>query len=331
MNRADEGYADMTLALGKDLLKIPGDVAHKVPCQVTPGLYTDRALDIDQDDEAWVALSPDQQRSRIAARQAAEARAVAACGTCPILEGCREWAVKQGAAVFGVAGGLTHEERTGDRLLVLDTRMRGPFGQVRDDLVERWSSAGVPTATIATWLECDVRTVERRRERLASGRAIRFAPSPALPAESPEEACGVTELTDAGLEAVNSGRAKHAVRAAATPLVPTRVSDETAALFDALSDGAQRDRSEIVDGVLHLVDRKTALAKAPQGRTYASDDDKARIGARKFIMNRLDIAVRSGRVIEVTTENGRKLVSMEPTSASVWREWRGDGDQAQAG
>ena len=68
------------------LFVIPDDLVNQVPCQTQTNLYTDNALDIDIDDDEWVRLSRDEQYGRLTAKQAAEARAVAACGTCPLLD-----------------------------------------------------------------------------------------------------------------------------------------------------------------------------------------------------------------------------------------------------
>jgi len=317
----------MTIGLGDTLLRIPNEVEHLVPCLQSPSLFTDPALDLDQDDESWVLLSTSQQHFQIAARQAAEERAVAACRTCPILDECREWAMEQGSGVFGVAGGLTYEQRTGGgrkALPAVNHAHRANLGNSSDDQIVRWSAAGVPDSTIAQWLECDVSTVEKRKEYLSATHTVDPFTEEARDTAplSCDSNIDSTLSADPGLYAVAAGRAKAAMKAASSRLIPGRVSRETAALFDVLCAGGQRDRSEIVDSVLHVVDRQVALAKAPAGRNYADEDTKVRTGARKFLMNRLDIAVRTGRIIEVTTNNGRKLISMEPTSAAAWRDWR---------
>ena len=42
--------------------------------------------------------------------------------------------------------------------------------------------------------------------------------------------------------------------------------------------------------------------------------------ARKFLMNRIDIAVRRGRLISMTTDSGKTLICMEESAAKTWRQ-----------
>lgn len=57
---------------------------------------------------------PDGPRYDRAGARAAEARAVAVCAACPVREECREHAFRV-KMEFGVAGGLTEEERRSRR------------------------------------------------------------------------------------------------------------------------------------------------------------------------------------------------------------------------
>lgn len=300
------------------LFTIPEHLLSSTPCQVTPDLYTTPALDIDIDDDEWVRLSRDEQYGQLAAKQAAEAAAVAACGTCPLLDACRTWATEMGDRVFGVAGGLTHEERSGSssRVVIADPTVRGPLGQVRDDLIERWTAAGLSNKQIAERLGCNVRTVERRKAGMAAGTARRFGVAADLAPAAPPV------LADLATQTQGLAPVVEAKDAAAGTLIPQRVSAETAVIFDALLDGALRDRSEIVDLAVDSVDEAVALATAPNDRVYPDRATQVRIGARKFLMNRVDIAIRRGRIQLVKTDAGKSLICLEPGTAATWREYR---------
>jgi hypothetical protein len=299
----------------QDLFTIPDGMGNQIPCQINPDLYSDPALDIDIDDDDWVRLSRDEQVARLEAKNIVEQAAVDSCMDCPLMLQCREWGQRMGANVFGVVGGLTMEERSETTVAVslLDPTERGPQGQVRDDLIERWVAAGISNRVIAERLGCNVRTVERRRAGLASGKTIRYgtAPQVELPTVSP----AVLAASAASAAPV---QAKDAAQAT---LQPQRVSPETAAVFDALMDGALRDRAEIVNLAIAHVDRSIALKTAPNGRAYADNDAKIAVGARKFIMNRIDIAVRRGRIQLVTTDN-KVLICLSPETAAAWSAHR---------
>jgi hypothetical protein len=300
------------------LFVIPEDLIPITPCQVSPDLYTDPALDIDMDEADWLTLTHDEQWGTLAAKQAAEAAAVAACSGCPLLDSCRTWATGMGDAVFGVAGGLTHEERVGNRstrIVVADPTSRGPAGQVRDDLIERLAAAGLSNRAIAERLACNVRTVERRKAGLLNGKTRLFT----APVEQVGSANVLAELavTTTGLAPVAEAK-----DVAANTLQPQRISPETAAIFDALIDGALRDRSEIIDLALDQVDTDTALGTAPADRSYPDRQTRIRVGARKFLMNRVDIAIRRGRIQLVKTD-AKALICLEPETASAWRAHRG--------
>jgi hypothetical protein len=305
-----------------DTFVIPDDIAHLVPCQTSPELFTDPALDIDIDDDEWIGLTIDEQTARVAAKQAAELRAKAACGGCPKLFECGIWANAMGQDVFGVAGGLAQDERPGHKAVpyITDYTERGPLGQVRDDLVERWAAAGVSNKQIAERLGCNVRTVERRRAGIAAGTIIPFNPEDptslnAAPAQ-PRTSAKTFEITTPAPDT-----------AAASPLIIARVTDETAALFDALADGRFHDRDQVIAAVAHTVDRDTALKTAPKSRTYADSDAQAATGARKFLMNRIDIAVRRGRIQIVTDADGQVLLCLEADTARTWAAHRAPADQ----
>lgn len=296
------------------LFVIPDGLINQVPCQTQAALYEDPALDIDMDDDSWVLASREEQFARLAAKQAAEANAVAACGGCPLIAECRNWATSMGQDVFGVVGGMTQEERPNHKTVayITDYTERGPLGQVRDDLIERWVKAGIPNKQIAERLGCNVRTVERRRAGLAAGSVVVF--NPEAPAPVKEEA--IAAPVDADKVPV---LAANPATAAKVSLLTQRVSPETAAVYDALSDGRFHDRSEIIAATLDLVDRATALKTAPKGRTYADEEAQAAVGARKFLLNRIDIAIRRGRIHSVVSDTGRTLICLEADTAATWK------------
>jgi hypothetical protein len=294
--------------------RIPEDMIGKTPCQKTPILFEDPALDIDLDDAEWLALDSNEQQNRLMAKRTAEETAVAACNTCPLLDACKEWAMKIGGEVFGVVGGTTTEERIGSVStckVAVDTKQRGPQGQVRDDLIAKWSKEGLTNKNIADRLGCAVRTVERRKIKLADGTGQRFDGR-------------VSTHILANLIPVEAGCEVSANRLspATSDLEVNRVSTETAFIYDLLMDGGLRDRNAVIETAVTTIDRNTALTTAPDGRIYEDDDSKASVGARKFIMNRIDIAVRRGRVIIMRTESGKTLICMEPNAARTWTQHR---------
>jgi hypothetical protein len=292
---------------------IPEDMIGKTPCQSNPILYEDPALDIDLDDSEWLSLTSEEQQERLSAKKTAENSAVAACNTCPLLEACKEWAMKVGGEVFGVVGGTTTEDRLGiaTRRIVIDTKQRGPQGQVRDDLIAKWSSEGLSNKHIADRLGCNIRTVERRKIKLIDGTGQHFDGR-------------IATHTLASLLPVEAGSDILASRihVAASDLDVNRVSTETALIYDLLMDGGLRDRNAVIDAVVPIIDIETALTSAPEGRIYKNDSAKANVGARKFIMNRIDIAVRRGRVVIMKTESGKTLISMEASAAQIWQGHR---------
>lgn len=294
------------------LFTIPDSELHDVPCQIAPQLYTNPALDIDVDEDDWILADLDTQQQRLDAKERAEATAVAACHGCPMLTQCRNWALTMGQDVFGVAGGLTQAERPNHTqvVAVTDYTARGPQGQVRDDLIDRWVKAGISNKQIAERLGCNVRTVERRRAGLSAGNILIFDPEAALAGTPETPADNVTSIAGAAL-----------ATAAKVALIPQRVTPETAAIFDALLDGRLHDRDDVIAAATPLVDRVTALATAPKGRSYASSDAQAIVGARKFVLNRVDIAVRRGR-IRVVKDLDSVQVCLSPETATVWRSYR---------
>lgn len=289
---------------------IPEDMMGKTPCQVSPIIYEDPALDISLDDAEWLALDSAEQKARLDAKRAAEELAIAACNTCPLLEQCKDWAMKMQENVFGVVGGTTIEQRSNNVVIreVINAKERGPRGRVRDDLILQWAEAGTSNKVIASRLGCNVRTVERRRVRLAEEAAAKdnlFVPV-------------IENLGVSGFVIVED----RDITAAAKDLAPNRVSPETALIFDALMDGALRDREQIIKSLIPFISEEVALSTAPMGRSYASFDLQVKVGARKFLMNRIDIAVRRGRLISMNTDSGKTLICMEESAAQTWRSYK---------
>lgn len=311
---------------------IPEDLIGKTPCQASPILYEDPALEIDLDDAEWLTLSGQEQHAKLEAKRRAEENAIAACNTCPLLEACREWAMEVGDGVFGVVGGTTLEQRIGiaSTKIPVDTRLRGPLGQVRDDLIEEWTNQGISNRVIAQRLGCNIRTVERRKAKLAAGTAKRFDGSSAslenhladnsiLPVGVSFSGTAIRDMVSSEAQLSN---VDNRLDVASNNLIPSRVSAETAIIFDLLIDGGLRDRNSVIDAVIPTIDRQVALDSAPDGRLYEDDAAKIAVGARKFIMNRIDIAVRRGRIVSMKTESGKILICLEKKVASIWRAYR---------
>jgi hypothetical protein len=295
-----------------------------LPCQLSRHVFEHPALDIDVDEDEWIRVPQESKIARLEEKEKVEACAAALCGGCPILEQCREWAVGMGQDVFGVVGGLTAAQRPDFQStpVVTNYTERGPLGQVRDDLIVKWAAAGLSNRQIAERLECNVRTVERRRAGLAAGTVVTFDPE------------GATK--DEGLrgKAVrmrgNSARpvSIKPVAAARTPLRAQRVTAETAAMYDLLLDGHAHSREEIVAAIMKYVDREVALRTAPKGRNYPNEDVKAQVGARRFLLNRIDIAVRRGRINMQAVGNRNVTLSLAPDSAEMWASHRSSHSSA---
>ena len=289
---------------------IPDDMLGKTPCQVSPIIYEDPALDISLDDSEWLALDSSEQKARLDAKRAAEELAIAACNSCPLIEQCKEWAMKMQENVFGVVGGTTIEQRSNNVVVreVVNAQERGPRGRVRDDLIVEWAAAGASNRVIASRLGCNVRTVERRRAKLAE----------AATADNGNYVPIINDLEVAGSVTIDDREET----TAAKDLAPHRVSPETALIFDALMDGALRDREQIINSLISSVAEEVALSTAPTGRSYESYELQVKVGARKFLMNRIDIAVRRGRLISMNTDTGKTLICMEESAARTWRNHR---------
>lgn len=318
---------------------IPENLMGKTPCQTVPMLYEDPALEIDLDDTEWLTLSSVDQHSRLEAKKRAEETAIAACKTCLLIDACREWSMQVGDGVFGIVGGTTLEERIGivTTKVPVDTRLRGPLGQVRDDLIEEWTLQGASNRIIAQRLGCNIRTVERRKAKLSAGTAKRFDGSSKvsdLGAVSPVNVAAIpfgvnfdgvpTSISDLMPSEQNISNLESRLDVAANSLIPSRVSPETAQIFDILMDGGLRDRNAIIDALIPSIERTTALESAPEARVYPDEDTRVSVGARKFIMNRIDIAVRRGRIISMKTESGKVLICLEKNVSNIWRSYRSD-------
>ena len=299
----------------KEMFLVPEEYIDSTPCITNSQIFTDPALDVDTNDEDWLDLGNVEQNILLQKKEEAEARAKIACSACPVLSMCREADEKATVKAFGVVAGRTYEERTGTVPVVEEVIPRGPMGQVRDDLIEEWTRVGLSNAIIAQKLGCHPRTVERRKVGLASGSVVRYNGAASGSQNTAESrATLLTNISEVG-------KPKVAKRVADNPLQPSRVTPETAFIYNLLIDGEFHDRSAILDLTLPHVDSEVAFNRAPKDRTYASHEARIKIGARKFLMNRIDIAVRSGRINEVTAKDGTKLIAMEPNTIKVWKAW----------
>lgn len=301
------------MLLTEEIFIVPEQYVQSTPCLVNSAIYTDKAFNIDIHDESWIGFTIGGQNKLLKEKSAAEVRAKAACQSCPVLSLCDEADNKMVSKAFGVVAGKTYEERTNTEVIIEESIPRGPMGQVRDDLIERWTELGLSNTIIAQRLKCHPRTVERRKAGLASGSSVRYN------GEANNNSVASRNELFSNLSAV--GRPKVPKRVADSPLQPSRVTSETAFIYNTLIDGVFHDRSAVLDSALSYVDRQTAYNRAPKDRSYASEDARVKIGARKFLMNRIDIAVRSGRINEVTTKSGVKLISLEANTLKVWENW----------
>lgn len=278
-------------------LDIPTDLVAEIPCQRNRQLFIDPALDVDFDDEEFYLLQAEEKLARLDAKAAAEERAKAACAGCPILDSCREWAMK--THVFGVAGGMSQDERAQAvgiaPEVILDVTQRGPNGQVRDDLIERWTAQGITTIEIARRLECAPRTVERRRALIARGTARRYG------ADNPRYLRVATQD-----EALSRGRASS--QPASGDLSLGRLTPETKKMYQILATGLPKNRDLLVQELSSSVD--TATAEHWGRRTAGDAAARQTAGRRKFLLNRIDIAARRGRVILGRDDEGNVTVKL---------------------
>lgn len=304
---------------------IPDEFVNRVPCQRNSHLYEDPALDIDLDEIDWLTLPGEQQKAKLIAKQEAERRAIDACNTCPLLESCREWALTSGVEVFGVVGGTKPDERnkTPRRRIIGDPNTARISKSERDEIIAEMMNASMPNKSIAERLGCSVRTVERRKAFLrASGRV--FGSSDQI---SETDTLSTAELIQSHGDVAAVERNSES---AVNDLIPSRVTDETAAIFDALADGSVKSRSALVESLVELVSPEQALSTAPKDREYESDEAKIHSGARKFLMNRLDIAMRRGRINFMKTSSNEILVNLDPKTRTIWNNYRKAHDNASA-
>jgi len=305
------------------LFVIPDELNQKVPCQVSPQLYDDPALDIDLDESEWIALSGEQQRARLQLKVSAEQRAIAACNTCPLLQECRDWAMTSGVEVYGVVGGTTPEERRSvvSRRIIDDPGVSRRSKAERDDIIAELMEASVPNKTIAERLGCSVRTVERRKA------AIRSRTEGAVQTTGDSTRSVADLIVETGsVEVIERSNNDEAMN----DLMPGRVTAETAAIFDALMDGSVRDRNSLIEELVSTVSDEQALKFAPKSRDYETEDARRKAGARKFLMNRLDIAMRRGRVRFMKTANRDVLVGLDEQTARVWSSYRSNNSSSAA-
>lgn len=300
--------------------RIPEEYVLQTPCLTNSSIFTDPALDVDIDDESWTALSRAEQDERLEAKEAAENRAKSACRLCPrqVFEACEKNDQESEIKAFGVLAGKTYEERMNPGLVLADEHLaRDARGQASDDTIVYWRSNGASNHIIAKRLGVTSRTVERRFAAIAAKPSLITKYS------------GVSKSSAKSTVKTDVSKVKVARRAAANPLQPGRVTRESAALYDLLLDGEFRDRSEVIDALIDNVERDDAFSRAPKDREYADEEVRIRIGARKFLMNRIDIAVRAGRILEAKNASGKKIIALEPSTIRVWNAWRASENEYQ--
>lgn len=96
-----------------------------------------------------------------------------------------------------------------------------------------------------------------------------------------------------------------------------RVSEETLAMMKFLADGDSviRDRDDVIAAGTPYVDDATA---DHWGRHSGGDSAAKRVaGRRKFLLNRLDIAIRRGRINATKTDNGVMLALAPDVAAAL--------------
>lgn len=284
------------------MFQIPAEMTTRVPCVTQPQVFLHRDMDIDTSEPAWVNATPDVRHARRQAQAIAHSRAAAACFSCPLLEQCRDWALAQRGRIYGVVGGLTPAQRSAYETPSPVVAERGPRGQVRDDVVADLTRTGATAAQIAQTLGCHPRTVERRRAGLRDGGRLYD------PVNAPRPLSG-------------AGSRSERPRPAAGALVISRVTAETAAIFDQLLDRSAT-RDEVVEALLGIVAADTAARFTPAGRRYSSEAARLRSGARRFLVNRIDIAVRRGRITADRTPDGVVVLALDPATAAAWRAHR---------
>ena len=300
--------------------RIPEEYVLQTPCLINPSIFTDPALDVDIDDESWTTLSRAEQDERLEAKEAAENRARAACKLCPrqVFESCEKTDQESEIKAFGVLAGKTYEERMNPGLVLTEDHLiRDGRGQVSDDTIVYWRANGLSNHIIAKRLGVTSRTVERRFAAIAANPTMITKYS------------GVSKSSPKNTDKTEVSKVKVARRAAANPLQPGRVTRESAALYDLLLGGEFRDRSEVIDALIDNVERDDAYSRAPKDREYADEEARIRIGARKFLMNRIDIAVRAGRILEAKNASGKKIIALEPSTIQVWSNWRASENEYQ--
>lgn len=267
-------------------LPVPREHADSLPCVLRADLFTDPLLDVGLDDETFVALPSAEQHAQVAKKQALERECVLACQACPIVQQCREWALR--THVHGVAGAMTERERavanglpTPDR--ILEVTSADEQVALRDEQIYRMTVAGYPTAVIAQSLGVNERTVQRRRKEIREHgfRARRTAASDAPQAKAAGEASRREVEPHEMTVTTIGGR-----RPARSSSVNTgRVSDLTTAIYRHLAGGLAVNRDDVIEAVEHLVNPEQAARRNG--------------GARQVVLNRIRIAVREGRIHSV--------------------------------
>lgn len=273
------------------------------PCQEHPEVFFCDELEIDTSDGTWHTLTVQEKLRRMSAQEAAENRAVQLCRTCPVLDECSQWAQNTRARIFGVVGGLLPRERTHyDIPIYVMDHERDRRGRVRSDNVRRLLRMGHTHQQIATALACSPHTIARIANR------------------TPQED---TTMTDTALSSdiVFPGditRPKTEHKKAQSTFKPESLSPESQKIYEYLSDGQWHSREDLLHDLLTEIPVDTAEGFAPKNRTYATSEQKQAAGARRFLLNRLDIAQRRGRMESRKLSDGEVLIRLSESVAMAW-------------
>jgi len=290
----------------KDILDIPVDLEGKVPCQdiATRGLFHTLDLDVDIDDPDYLALTTEGKQARHAAKAVAEQAAIEACSLCPIMQQCREWAMR--VHVHGVAGGLTEKERYGRPSPEEIDTARGARNSIPEILVRDWTEEGHSAETIANRLDCSIRTVERARNR---SQTIPGSPH-SLASHKP---------VDSTIKARVPRGHKPAPKSAKTALDFSNLTPESLAMYEFLaSRGTPVNRKEVAQYVARFVAPETALKWGE--RLPCIEEKKPIQGALKLARNRIDIAFRHGRIARLK-QDGETLLSLPHDVKNDYLAW----------
>jgi AraC-like DNA-binding protein len=261
-----------------------------VPCITNPQVFFHNDLEVDTQSPEWRTSTLNQKAARITAQEAAEREAVNLCIVCPLFTECNQWAQGTHSSIFGVVGGLVPEERRtpNTAIYVLDNE-RDHRGRVRVDVVHRLLRLGKTHQQIADDLNCSSRTIAR------------------ISQQQPQKS---------NLEEIAAPSPVQREHKKATKTIDTSaLTHETQRIYEYLTHGQWNAREELLTELLNIVPQEAAHKFAPPNRFYSSETDRYKAGARRFLLNRLDIAQRRGRIIKHTTEDGEVMIRVSEAVA----------------